>query len=160
MWEVGDRIRRGGAVVVAAALLGALLGSCGDDEGDGVPQLEGAKVAFIAPKDGESYDSTVTARVELDGFELKRGAFGKPPVRGEGHIRFVMDEGYFDEPQFSGSNGDLAKRLGVDGQYSPATVPTITYRALPPGDHTLEVLLVNNDHSETGISAKIKFEVE
>jgi hypothetical protein len=101
----------------------------------------------------------VTARVEIEGFDLKR-AFGEPAVPGEGHLRFVMDEGYFDEPQFSGNNGELAKRLGVDGQYSPATEPTITYRGLPPGDHTLEVFLVNNDHSETGVSAKIKFEVE
>jgi hypothetical protein len=160
MWDVGDRIGRRGAVVVAAALLGALLGSCGDDEGDDVPRLEGAEVAFIAPKDGETYGSTVTARVEVEGFELTRRALGKPPVPGEGHLRFVMDEGYYDEPQFSGANGELAKRLGVDGQYSPATEPIITYRSLPPGDHTLEVFLVNNDHSETGVSERVKFEVE
>jgi hypothetical protein len=71
-----------------------------------------------------------------------------------------MDGGKYDTPEYSGANGELAKQLGVDGQYSPSTEPTITYEGLPKGEHTLEVDLVNNDHTETGTSATVAFEVE
>ena len=59
-----------------------------------------------------------------------------------------------------GPNGKLAEQLGVDGQYSPSTEPTITYDGLPAGEHTLTVDLVNNDHTETGTSATVTFTVE
>ncbi len=51
-------------------------------------------------------------------------------------------------------------KLGVDGQYSPSVEPTITYSGLPKGEHTLEVDLANNDHSETGTTASTTFTVE
>ena len=47
----------------------------------------------------------------------------------------------------------------VARRYSPSVTPSITYRHLPPGKHTLRVFLANNDHSDTGKSAEVAFTV-
>lgn len=142
-------------VACIAALLP--LGGCGGGEaGD-----EGSEpsVEFVAPT-GDEVDSTVTAVVAIEGFEIDPEALGGPNEEGVGHLRFTMDRGQFDFPEYSGANGGLARKLGVDGQYSPATEPRITYVDLPPGDHRLIVDLVNNDYSVTGVSDSISFTVE
>jgi hypothetical protein len=119
-----------------------------------------ASVSFVEPTDGAKVGDPVTAEVELEGFEINADEVGMDNVEGEGHLHFSMDGGEFDTPKYSGANGELAVSLGVDGQYSPATEETITYEGLPKGEHTLEVDLVNNDHTETGTSATVTFEVE
>ena len=119
-----------------------------------------ATVSFVTPTDGEEISGDVTAEVELSGFEINADAVGKPPVDGEGHLHFALDDGKYDNSKYSGANGKLAEQLGVDGQYSPSTEPTITYTDLPAGEHTLEVYLANNDHSETGVEASVTFTVE
>jgi hypothetical protein len=102
----------------------------------------------------------VTAKLKLEGFELAADAVGDAPRPGQGHVHFSMDEGKFDHPRYSGANGRIARQLGVDGKYSPATEPTITYRNLPPGKHTLEVYLANNNHTELPVEATVEFTVE
>ena len=145
------------AMCVAAGTL-LLAAGCGDegkDEGGAEPSVE-----FVAPTEDDGLDNTVTAVVEIKGFELDPDALGDPPVDGVGHLRFTMDRGQFDFPEFSGPNGRLARKLGVDGQYSPATEPRITYRDLPPGDHRLIVDLVGNDYEPIGVTEVISFSVE
>ena len=77
-----------------------------------------------------------------------------------GHLHFSLDGGKFDTPKYSGENGKLAAQLGVDGKYSPSLEPSIPYEGIPKGEHTLEVDLANNDHSETGTTASTTFTVE
>ena len=81
-------------------------------------------------------------------------------MSGEGHLHFSMDGGKFDHPKYSGANGQLAVKLGVDGKYSPSVTPTITYKGLPKGKHVLEVYLANNDHSNTGVEGRTEFTVQ
>lgn len=119
-----------------------------------------AKVSIVKPQDGATTSSTVTANVNLEGFELNAASVGKAAKAGQGHLHFSMDDGKFDQPKYSGENGKLAVKLGVQGKYSPAVMPTITYKGLPPGEHTLKVFVVNNDHSETGTEAETTFTVE
>lgn len=140
--------------------IGALVApaACGDDGGGG--ERPEPSVEFVAPANDDPLDNTVTAVVAIEGFEIDPDALGGPNEDGVGHLRFTMDRGQFDFPEHSGANGRLARELGVDGQYSPATEPRITYRDLPPGDHTLIVDLVNNDYSVTGVSERISFTVE
>ena len=85
---------------------------------------------------------------------------GKKPKQGQGHLHFSIDDGKYDQPKYSGKNGQLAVKLGVNGKYSPSVTPSITYKGLPAGKHTLEVYLANNDHSNTGVEAKTMFTVE
>jgi plastocyanin len=118
-----------------------------------------ATVAFVSPTKGSTVGSTVTARVTLSNFKLAPQDVGKKPKPGEGHLHFSMDGGKFDHPKYSGANGKLAVKLGVDGKYSPAVTPSITYRHLPVGKHKLEVYLANNDHSNTGVEAETEFTV-
>jgi hypothetical protein len=161
------------AVLVLAPAVLALLGGCGDDNKDknatsstattpaaktvGAP---GAKVSFVSPQDGSTVGRTVTAKVQLSGFKLAPTQVGKPAKQGEGHLHFALDEGKYDLPKYSGANGKLAVKLGVQGKYSPSVTPSITYKNLPPGNHKLEVYLANNDHSNTGVEASTSFTVK
>jgi hypothetical protein len=125
----------------------------------GLEQPE-ARVEFTAPQDGAATASTVTARVRVTGVRLAPKAMGEAARAGEGHLHFSLDGGRYDRPEYSGANGRLAQRLGVQGRYSPATAPTITYTNLPPGEHTLEVRVANNDHTNTRAAAEVTFTVQ
>jgi len=159
------------ALAVAVAAFG--VAACGDDDDDGesadatteaTTATDGgagdASVSFVDPADGASTSGTVTAEVELEGFQIDPQGVGMANVDGQGHLHFSLDGGRFDTPEYSGPNGKIAEQLGVDGKYSPATGPTITYRGLPAGEHTLEVALANNDHSDTGVTTATTFTVE
>ena len=144
------------SIAVAAAGCG---GGGGKKSSTAKSGAQRATVAFISPKSGSTVGSTVTARVTLSNFKLAPKDVGKKPKPGEGHLHFSMDGGKFDHPKYSGANGKLAVKLGVDGKYSPAVTPSITYRHLPAGKHKLEVYLANNDHSNTGVEAATDFTV-
>jgi hypothetical protein len=120
----------------------------------------GAKVTFVEPKAGSMTGSTVTVKVKLTKFKLAPQQVGKPPKAGEGHLHFSLDEGKYDQPKYSGANGKLAVKLGVNGKYSPSVMRTITYSGVPKGKHKLEVYLANNDHSNTGVEASTTFTVQ
>lgn len=147
--------------VLALVVLAFGVAACGgDDDGGEEGSSEGASVSFVSPEDGGTAGSAVTAEVALESFDLDPAGVGKANAEGRGHLHFAMDGGEFDNPTYSGPNGELAAQLGTDGQYSPSVTPTITYKGLPAGEHTLEVDLVNNDHSETGVSETITFTTE
>jgi hypothetical protein len=95
----------------------------------------------------------------ITGFKLLRSELRARPQAGGGHLHFILDDGRFDQPQFSGVNGRLALRLGVNGFYSPAYVPSIEYHRIPTGVHTLIVELVNTDERPTGVKTSVTFRV-
>ena len=158
-------------VLAPAALM--LMGGCGSDNKEknatsststtattktvGAP---GAKISFVSPQDGSTVGTTVNVKVKLSGFTLAPNKVGKPAKQGEGHLHFALDEGKYDLPKYSGANGKLAVKLGVQGKYSPSVAPAITYKKLPPGNHKLEVYLANNDHTNTGVEASTSFTVK
>jgi hypothetical protein len=165
------RIRTTVAAMAAVALLVPIAG-CGDDNNktnattsttsttsktEGAP---GAAATFVSPNDGSTEGSTFTARVKLSNFTLAPSKVGMAAKEGEGHLHFALDGGKYDQPKYSGANGKLAVKLGVQGKYSPSVAPTITYRQIPPGEHELEVYLANNDHTDTGVEAKTSFTVK
>ena len=164
-------MRRIAPVVVLAVAVGAT--GCGSSKKSSSSasttpkaaqqQIKGPKigVAFSKPKPGSTVKGgKVVATVKLKNFKLDPNAVGKPPQPGKGHVHFSMDKGKFDFPKYSGANGKLAKKLGVQGKYSPSVTPSITYKGLPKGKHTLSVQLANNDHSNAGASASVKFTVK
>jgi hypothetical protein len=124
------------------------------------PKDPSSRVSFVAPKDGSTVGPRFTARVKLTDFVIDVKAVGKSPVPGRGHLHFRLDGGRFDIPEHSGENGKLAKQLGVEGKYSPAGTPEITYEKIPPGKHKLEVYLANNNHTLTGVEAEVEFTVK
>jgi hypothetical protein len=148
--------------LLPVALVAALgVAACGDDDDEDSGSAGNAEnVSFVSPTDGEMTSDSVTAEVDLEDFEIDTVNVGKAAEDGKGHLHFSLDGGKFDKPKYSGPNGELAVKLGVDGQYSPSTEPKITYSGLPKGEHTLKVDLANNDHSPTGTSATTTFTVD
>lgn len=117
-------------------------------------------VSFSTPTDGAEVAGTFTAKVDISEFMLSADKVGMQAKDGEGHIHFSLDEGKFDQPKYSGANGELAKQLGTAGKYSPSVEPMITYAGIPAGRHTLKVWLANNDHSDTGYTSTVTFTVK
>jgi hypothetical protein len=108
-------------------------------------------VHFTSPMMGAKTGSNVTFAVKVSNFTICAACVGKANKANTGHLHFAMDGGKLDYPKYSGANGKLAVQLGIQGKYSPAVLPTITYAHLPKGKHTLKVYVVNNDHSNTGV---------
>lgn len=117
-------------------------------------------VRFVSPKNGAKTGSTTTFKVALKGFHISPKTVGQAPRPGQGHLHFTMDGGKFDYPKYSGNNGLLGKKLGVNGKYSPALAPEITYKHLPKGKHTVVVNLANNNHTNVGVQDKLTFTVK
>jgi hypothetical protein len=156
----------------AIALVAISLTACGSDKkksssasttpAPAPQQVKGPKVgvAFKKPKPNSTVGSKFTAVVTLSNFKLDPKDVGKKPALGKGHLHFSLDGGKFDFPKYSGANGQLAKKLGVTGKYSPSVTREITYKKIPKGKHTLKVELANNDHSPAGASATDSFTVK
>jgi len=149
-------------VVLAVVVAGCGSSNKSSSSSSTAQQPSGPKigVTFTKPTPREKVGTTVTATVHVTNFKLDPKAVGKPPQPGHGHLHFSMDGGKFDYPKYSGANGVLAKKLGVTGKYSPSVTPTIKYKGLPKGKHTISVQLANNDHSNAGASAKVDFKVK
>ena len=163
------------SMIVSGAVLALAIAvaGCGSDDSRSDSTATGAsatpapatpksdsKVSFVAPKEDADEPSTVKIKVKLTDFKIDPSQIGKSPQPGVGHLHFAMDGGKYDHPEYSGANGKLAQQLGVDGKYSPAVEPHITYTNLPPGKHTLEVYLANNNHTPTGVEAETEFTVK
>jgi hypothetical protein len=146
-------VRRAQLALVTAGAVVAL---------DAAPGLSAAPptVTFRPPS---VHGTTATFHVSLKNFTIDPQDVGKQPIAGKGHLHFSMDHGKYDFPKYSGANGKLAVTLGTQGKYSPAVKPTITYRHLPKGSHTLVVHLARNDHSmypNKGATAHVTFTIK
>lgn len=160
-------------LLLLAGVLGVLLAGCGGvsrSVSSGPVRLRparvvrspgapGARIRITVPAAGSLVSGSFTARVVVARFRLVRSRPGATPRRGFGHLHFILDGGRFDQPRYSGVNGRLALRLGVNGFYSPSYGAAITYRDIPAGPHVLRVQLVNADESPTGVEASVRFNV-
>jgi hypothetical protein len=142
--------------VLGAIAIGASACGGSDNAGGDTPAAAASTpmVSFTAPGEGATIGSTLTAKIDIADFQLDAASVGKKAVDGHGHLHFSLDGGTYDSAKYSGANGKLAEQLGTDGKYSPAVMPTITYSNLPAGKHVLKVYLADNDHSESGASAR------
>ena len=115
---------------------------------------------FVGLSNGGVTGANTTFVVSLKNFTIDGANVGKTNAANRGHLHFALDGGKFDFPKYSGANGQLAVKLGIAGKYSPSVAPSITYKGLPAGAHTIKVYMVNNDHSNTGKTATLKFTVD
>ena len=104
--------------------------------------------------------SKAVLTAKLTHFKIDAKDVGKANKAGMGHLHFQVDGGKYDYAKYSGANGALAAKLGIAGKYSPSVTPSVTYAGLPKGKHTAVIFVVNNDHSNTGSSAKLVFTVK
>jgi hypothetical protein len=157
------------SVVLTSAVLAIAVAGCGSSSSGSSPRTDAQKPApakaavthalpqptikFDGPKVIHS-DGSFKASVALGHFHIAANMVGMAPVPGMGHLHFMLDGGKFDYPRYSGANGQMGKKLGVAGAYSPAVTPDITYSHLPPGRYTLVCMLANNNHTPVGVEAK------
>jgi hypothetical protein len=153
--QISRRNRPAVAFAVSGAMALGVAGPVLAAQGHAKP-----RVTFTAPAAAATTGSKVVVKVRLVNFTIDAKGVGKANRASRGHLHFSMDNGKYDFPEYSGPNGKLAAQLGIAGKYSPAVAPTITYAKLPKGKHTLKVFLVNNDHSNTGTSATVRFTVK
>jgi hypothetical protein len=122
-----------------------------------------AAAPTITQLDTSQKGKKVTVTVKTKGFQVDSADVGGKPKSGRGHEHFQMDGGKYDYPKYSGANGKLAVKLGVQGKYSPSVTNTVTYKGLPKGKHKVTVFLVKNDHSNyanKGAKKTITFRVK
>jgi plastocyanin len=99
----------------------------------------GSTISIASPEDGavvSGSDLNVTADVQR--FELI-DALGDPNVAGQGHIHYFLD---VDPPTTPG-----VPAIPSEGAYAATANPWHVWTDLSPGEHTLSVELVNNDHT-------------
>jgi hypothetical protein len=150
-------IHRSTRLVVAGLAVGATALSGAAVAAQQAPAAKPA-VRIVTPKLNVTTGNTVMVKVALKNFTIDAKHVGMAAKPNRGHIHFQLDKGKFDFPKYSGANGRLAVKLGTAGTYSPAVTPTITYRNLPKGKHTLTVFLASNDH-KNGAKATTTFRV-
>lgn len=101
------------------------------------PAPPGADVYFISPKDGETVSGPVTVRFGLKGMGVAPAGTQKDAT-GHHHLLIDADLPALDRPV---PTDDHHKHFGA-GQ-------TETVIALPPGKHTLQLLLGDFAHTRT-----------
>ena len=163
-------MRSSKAAPLAVLFAAVLLVGCGEKEdtvtapgstgAEEAPEAPRSEVSFVTPKDGATVKGALVGKVKLKNFVIDPKAVGKSNQPGRGHLHFQLDEGKFDVPKYSGPNGRMAVKLGVEGTYSPAVETNITYRNLPRGKHMLEVYLANNNHTNLGPEADVEVVVK
>jgi hypothetical protein len=98
------------------------------------PSPAGAKVYFIEPKDGAEITGPVTVKMGLSGMGVAPAGIEKKDT---GHHHILIDEKSID-PAAPIPADDTHRHFG-NGQ----TETTLT---LPPGKHTLQLVLANHNH--------------
>jgi hypothetical protein len=165
------------SIAILTALVGLALGGCGSSSPRATPASipdhlpvarhlrsvtpPGAAVRIVSPRPGALLGKRFTVRVEVSGFRLQHSPSAPVPAseRDVGHLEFQLDGGRYDEPRFAGVNGRLGLEQAVNGFYSPAYAPRITYRRIPAGPQVLLVRLADPAGVATRVSARVRFRV-
>ena len=121
---------------VAAALILAASSVAVSQAQDRTPSPKGAKVFIISPKNGETVSSPVTVKFGIKGMTL---APAGTKQENSGHHHLLVDT---DAP------ADLSQPLPVvpDKIIHFGKAQTETTLTLPPGKHTLQLLLGDQNH--------------
>ena len=111
-----------------------------------------AKVYIVEPKDGATVPETFTVKFGLSGMELAPAGVDKENT---GHHHLLIDRPELPELKASLPSTDQIRHFGK--------AQTETELTLPPGEHTLQLVLGNYlhvPHDNPVISAPITIEVE
>lgn len=140
-------------IVASALLLAPLVHAAEDQQAQLISEAPAdAKVYIISPKDGEKVGRTFTVRFGLSGMGVAPAGVNKP---GTGHHHLLID---VDEMP------DMTKPLpSTEHIVHFGGGQTETQLTLPPGKHTLQLVLANYLHipfKNPVVSKKITVDVE
>jgi hypothetical protein len=112
--------------------------------GDDTPEAGGAEgqpsLEIASPEDGDTVDGdSVTVEVDVQDFDVV-DKLGEENVDGEGHIHYYLDVD--DVPTAAGEPA-----ITDEGESAQTDDTSHTFDNLEPGEHTIAVQLVNNDHT-------------
>ena len=131
------------SVIILVVALGAVLlgpAACAENPAKEPPGDDtGTTIEIISPQDGATLpagDITVTVQVTNFNVVDKQGQANVP---GEGHVHFYLDVAAPTTP------GKPAIPEG--GTWAHVSGKTYTFTNVPQGTHTIDVELVNNDHT-------------
>lgn len=144
---MANRTERGTAALAMGLCL-ALFGAA--SSADNTPAPEGAKAYIIAPKDGETVPQTFKVQFGLSGMGVAPAGVDLPKT---GHHHLLIDMA--EMPPMGQPMGKDIKHFG-GGQ-------TETEITLPPGEHTLQLMLGDKNHvpfEPPVVSDKITIQVE
>jgi len=98
------------------------------------PSVEGARVFFITPADGATVSNPITVEFGIEGMEVVKAGDNQPH---SGHHHLLIDTGL----------PDLGLPIPADSQHVHfGDGSTSTEITLPPGEHTLQMLLGDHLH--------------
>lgn len=112
------------------------------------PPGQATSVVIAKPAPGDTLPGDqVKVHFRLNGDLAPTAAVPSDHREGLGHLHVVLGDGRFDEPGHSDSQ--LFEVEGSSGRFSAVAndPPALTYTDVPPGDYTLRVELVPNDHA-------------
>jgi len=124
------RMRRFAGVLLAIPLTLAAVGAAAEVQRTAAPP--GAKVYFIQPADGSTVPQTFTVKFGLENMGVAPAGTDKPAT-GHHHLLIDRDLPPLDQPM----GGDI---MHFGGGQTEAQV------TLPPGTHTLQLLLGDMNH--------------
>jgi hypothetical protein len=124
------RMRRFAGVLLAIPLTLAAVGAAAEVQRTAAPP--GAKVYFIQPTDGSTVPQTFTVKFGLENMGVAPAGTDKPAT-GHHHLLIDRDLPPLDQPM----GGDI---MHFGGGQTEAQV------TLPPGTHTLQLLLGDMNH--------------
>lgn len=131
-----------GGIILVIALAVALFGlaACTENPAKESPGDDtGTKIEIISPQDGATLQpGDITVTVQVTNFKIVDKQ-GQPNVPGEGHVHFFLDVAAPTTP------GKPAIPAG--GAWAHVSGTTYTFTNVPQGTHTINVELVNNDHT-------------
>jgi len=121
------------AIAAALVLAGSITAVHAQDP---TPSPKGAKVFFVSPKDGATVSNPVTVKFGIKGMTLAPAGTATPNT---GHHHLLIDT---DVP------ADLTKPIPAipDKVVHFGKAQTETTLTLPPGKHTLQLLLGDQNH--------------
>lgn len=108
----------------------------------GTPSPEGAELYFVAPEDGATVTSPVTIRFGLRGMGV---APAGTEAEATGHHHLLVDRPPFGEGEFGDEEAMLALPAD-DNHIHFGGGQTETTLELPPGAHTLQLVLGDHAH--------------
>ena len=119
---------------IAACVLLSLVGATSAVAQDRTPSSADAVVYIISPADGDSVSSPVLVQFGLDGMTVERAGVEKEG-RGHHHLLVDAEPPSMDEPIPADKN-----YIHFGGGQTEVEIE------LPPGEHTLQLLLGDHNH--------------
>ncbi len=138
-----------GAIIISASLTG-----CVNQSNTNPPTTNTPTLTITQPHDGASLsEGNITVKVQVSNFNLV-DKLGQSNVAGEGHLHYFLDYSAPTTP-----NQPAVPPSGSNVKWAATANTTYTFHNVSAGSHTINVELVNNNHTplEPPVTSSVSF---